>query len=182
DEDIYVLDLRDILSQHKDKLLFMQADSHWTPIAAYYGYYLAANKIKKDFPKTQVYDIEKDFDVQIVPSGGDLLSGNFMNVPSGVVACSATVSQKYEYMTAPADAPTAYVMGDSYYWAMSGFLRLMFSEVYLNNPESNPPLYDYTLADLSTKKPDYLVYIWTERNIDSTLGYFISYITSANMR
>lgn len=181
DDDIYILDLREILDQHKDRLLFMQADSHWTQLGAYYGYLRAAEKVKKDFPGTKIYDIDKDFTTAIVPSGGDLLTGGFMNVPGGVTAVTAAVSWKDEAMAAGPDAPTAYVMGDSYYGAYSMYLRLMFSEVYLNNPASNPPLYDYTLEDLQTKKPDYLFYIWTERNIDASLG-MLTNINAANIR
>ncbi len=180
DENIYVIDLRDLFEQNKDKrLLFMQADSHWTQIAAYYGYYRAAQKIQKDFPNTKVYDLDKDFNVQTVPSGGDLL--NFMGI-SGVRAATASVTPKSESMYASSDAPTAYVMGDSYYGAIRPHLDLLFSEIYLNNPPSNPPLYDYTLEDLQTKQPDYLVYIWTERNIDANLGYLIDYINKDRIR
>lgn len=175
DENIYMLDMRQILSEHKDKLLFMQADSHWTSIAAYYGYYLAANRIKNDFPSTKVYDLEKDFNVNIAVGGGDLL--NFMGA-SGAHAVSASVSAKSESMYASSNAPTAYVMGDSYYWGVSGYLNLLFSNVYLNDPPTNPPLYDYTLDDLESKKPDYLFYVWTERNVDASLSWFESTIVN----
>ena len=167
-EDIYYLDLREILTQHKDKMLFMQADSHWTTIAGYYAYYLAAQKVKSDFPDTKIYDLEKDFTTEIVPSGGDLL--NFMGISGTVTAATASVTRKDNVTDAPSTAPTAYVMGDSYYWCMQPYLRLMFSEIYLNEPASNPPLYDYTLADLENRKPDYLYYVWTERNIDGGIG------------
>ena len=53
---------------------------------------------------------------------------------------------------------------------MQPYLDLLFSEVYLNQPESNPPLYDYHLEDLENRKPDYLFYVWTERNIGGDLG------------
>ncbi len=180
DEDIYMLDMRDILLQHTDKLLFMQADSHWTQISAYYGYYLCAQKIKQDFPDTKVYDLEKDFETEIVPSGGDLL--NFMGIGGMTLACTATVTANSSDMDAKDGAPTAYVMGDSYYNALREFLPLMFSKIYLNNPPSNPPLYDYTLEDLESKKPDYLFYVWTERNINGGLGMITSSISAANIK
>ena len=178
-EDVYVLDMRELFEQNKDRLLFMQADSHWTSVAAYYAYYRAAQAIKKDFPATKIYDLDKDFNVEIVPGGGDLLG--FMGA-GGVRAANASVTRKSEDMRAPSTAPTAYVMGDSYFWAMSGYLDLLFSRIYLNEPASNPPLYDYTLSDLQTKKPDYLLYIWTERNIDSGLGMIFSAINAGNIR
>ena len=181
DDDIYFLNLRPLLQKNKDRLLFMQADSHWTQIAAFYGYYLATQKIQKDFPKIKMYNIDRDFDVYIVPTGGDLL--NFMGCSGlGVKAATASVVWKYDSMQAPSDAPTAYVMGDSYYGAIKDYLDLMFSKVYLNNPASNPPLYDYTLEDLQTKQPDYLFYVWTERNIGGDLGMILGSISAGNMR
>ena len=171
-EDIYFLDLRDILMEHRDKLLFMQADSHWTQIGAYYGYYRAAQCVHKDFPSVPVYDLEKDFDTEIVQNGGDLLW--FMGISDRVSAYTANVTPKDASMYAKDDFPTAYVMGDSYYGAISPFLELLFSEIYLNHPDTNPPLYDYRLDDLETKKPDYLVYIWTERNILGDLGMLLN--------
>jgi hypothetical protein len=181
DDDIYIIDIRDLLEENKnDRLLFMQADSHWTQVAAYYAYYKAALRIQNDFPETKVYDLDKDFDVRIVPSGGDLL--NFMGASAlGAVAATASVSWKDTSMAAPETAPTAYVMGDSYYGAFSNYLDLLFSTVYLNYPENNPPLYDYTLEDLQSKQPDYLVYIWTERNIDGSLGMLMSSISAGNI-
>ena len=180
DEDIYILDIRDLLEENKnDRLLFMQADSHWTQVAAYYAYYMAAQKIKQDFPDTNIYDLDKDFDIYIGPSGGDLL--NFMGVGGIVTAATASVSWKDGSMAAPETAPTAYVMGDSYYGAFSGYLDLLFSDIYLNNPETNPPLYDYTLEDLGERQPDYLVYVWTERNIDGALSMLTSSINAGNI-
>ena len=180
DNDVYVLDMRDLFEQNKDKrLLFMQADSHWTSVAAYYAYYRAAQKVQKDFPQTKVYDLDRDFNVSVAAGGGDLLG--FMGA-HGVSAATTSVSWKSESMRAASNAPTAYVMGDSYYWALSGYLELMFSKVYLNSPASNPPLYDYTLNDLQTKKPDYLFYVWTERNIDTGLGMIINCVNANNMR
>ena len=180
DNDVYVLDMRDLFEQNKDKrLLFMQADSHWTSVAAYYAYYRAAQKVQKNFPQTKVYDLDRDFNVSVAAGGGDLLG--FMGA-HGVSAATTSVSWKSESMRAASNAPTAYVMGDSYYWAISGYLELMFSKVYLNNPASNPPLYDYTLNDLQTKKPDYLFYVWTERNIDTGLGMIINCVNANNMR
>ena len=181
DDDIYIIDIRDLLEENKnERLLFMQADSHWTQIAAYYAYYKAALRIQNDFPETKVYDLDNDFDVRIVPSGGDLL--NFMGASAlGAVAATASVSWKDTSMAAPETAPTAYVMGDSYYGAFSNYLDLLFSTVYLNYPENNPPLYDYTLEDLQSKQPDYLVYIWTERNIDGSLGMLMSSISAGNI-
>lgn len=180
-EDIYIIDMRDLLEQNKkDRLLFMQADSHWTQVAAYYGYYLAAQRIKKDFPETKIYDLDKDFDTQIVPSGGDLL--NFMGASGlGVAAATASVTWKDGNMAAPDTAPTAYVMGDSYYGAIKDYLDLLFSEIYLNTPETNPPLYDYSLVELAERQPDYLVYIWTERNIDGSLSMLTSSINAGNI-
>lgn len=171
-DDIYFLDLRDTLMEHRDKLLFMQADSHWTQIAAYYGYLRAAEKIKKDFPELQIYDLEKHFNTQIVKNGGDLLV--FMGIQDRAAAITASVTPKKSSMKAKKTYPTAYVMGDSYYGAISPFLDLLFSEIYLNYPEINPPLYDYRLDDLETRQPDYLVYVWTERNIDADLSMLIN--------
>ena len=116
-----------------------------------------------------------------MPTGGDLL--NFMGCSGmGVKAATASVMWKYDSMQAPADAPTAYVMGDSYYGAIKEYLDLMFSKVYLNNPASNPPLYDYTLEDLQTKQPDYLFYVWTERNIGGDLGMIINAVSAGNLK
>lgn len=171
-EDIYFLDLRDILMRHRDKLLFMQADSHWTQIAAYYGYYRAAEKIAKDFPQLKIYDLEEDFVTDLVPSSGDLLV--FMGINDRASAMTAAVTPISPDVKAYDDYPTAYVMGDSYYGAIRPFLDLLFSRIYLNNPEVNPPLYDYRLDDLETRRPDYLVYIWTERNIGGDLGMLIN--------
>ena len=169
DENVYMLDMRQILSEHKNQLLFMQADSHWTQIGAYYGYYLTANRIKQDFPTLPVYDLENDFETAVAAGGGDLLG--FMGA-SGVTAVSVYVAAKYDYMSSPSGKPTAYVMGDSYMGAFYGFLPLLFSDVYYNMFDDHPnrPLYDYILDDLESKKPDYLFYIWTERNIDAAMS------------
>ena len=181
DEDIYILDLRELLEANKkDRLLFMQADSHWTQVAAYYAYYLAAQKIQKDFPDTKIYDLDKDFDTQIVESGGDLLL--FMGaLDQGARAATASVSWKDASMIAPDTAPSAYVMGDSYYGAINMYFELLFSEVFLNEPETNPPLYDYTLAKLEERQPDYLFYVWTERNIDAALTALMTNINAGNI-
>lgn len=182
DGDIYFLDLRRILDEHKDRLLFMQADSHWTQLGAYYGYYSAAQKIKLDFPNTVVYDIDKDFETRIVKSGGDLLTANFMNVPVGVAAVTAEVTRKSDDMLAGPDAPSAYIMGDSYMGAISAYFDVMFGQTYFNVSETGSRLYDYTLEDLQTKKPDYLFYVWTERNVDASLTMLMHAVNAANMK
>ena len=58
----------------------------------------------------------------------------------------------------------------------------MFSKVYLNTPDANPPLYDYSLVDMQNRQPDYLFYVWTERNIGGDLGMIINSITADNIR
>ena len=177
DENIYMLDMRQILSEHTDKLLFAQADSHWTQIAGYYGYYLVAQKVKQDFPATKIYDIEKDFDVNIYTGGGDLLS--FMGAHN-TTSVWASVTPKSESMYVSQSAPTAYWMGDSYYHSISPFFSLLFSKVYLNEYSylAHPPLYCYTLDSLESRKPDYLFYVWTERNVDAMLSWFESAIVN----
>ena len=177
DENIYMLDMRQILSEHTDKLLFAQADSHWTQIAGYYGYYLVAQKVKQDFPATKIYDIEKDFDVNIYTGGGDLLG--FMGAHN-TTSVWASVTPKSESMYVSQSAPTAYWMGDSYYHSISPFFSLLFSKVYLNEYSylAHPPLYCYTLDSLESRKPDYLFYVWTERNVDAMLSWFESAIVN----
>ena len=166
-EDIYILDLREILTEHKDEDLFMQCDTHWTTLAAYYGYTELVAAVKRDFPSTTVYPLSK-YTVAYGYSGGDLL--NFTGGSSlGMRSWKINVACDFSY-TLPSDAPTAYVMGDSYYGAISKFLPQVFSQIYLNTPAENAPLYDYSLNDLETRRPDYLLYIWTERNVESDYG------------
>ena len=102
--------------------------------------------------------------------GGDLL--NFMGL-SEAHALNASVSPKRDDMKVGSNAPTVYAMGDSYYWCMANYFDYMFSEVYVNSPATNPPLYDYRLNGLAQKKPDYLLYVWTERNIGGDLGLML---------
>lgn len=167
DEDIYYIDLRDILLEHKDEMLFYQGDTHWTPLAGYYAYTEVAAAVKRDFPSVSTFPLSK-YTVDYGYRNGDLLifTGG---ANKGMRFWGVDVRCEFKYRLST-EAPTAYVMGDSYYWSISGFLPQIFKKIYLNSPEENPPLYDYSLNDLSEKKPDYLFYIWTERNITSDFG------------
>lgn len=171
---IYVIDLRDILMQHKAEGMFDQCDSHWTEVAGYYAYYSMLQYVKKDYSNLPTLSLKNDCTVtySFAGGGGDLLSFTGGGA-RGMQSWGPTVSIK-NGVTLPSNAPTAYVMGDSYYWAISQYFGQAFSTVYLNSPDSNPPLYDYSLNDLSAKKPDYLVYMWTERNVDGNLGIMVN--------
>ncbi len=51
DSEVNIIDLRDVLLQHKSPIpLYYKTDNHWNFLGAYYGYTEIINRVKKDFP------------------------------------------------------------------------------------------------------------------------------------
>ena len=161
DPDIYFIDLREVLLAHRDEEIFFQTDSHWTQLGGYYGYLEMMKYIHRDFPDAPVaelanYNIIHDYRIS------DLMTDNFLNgYGIGMREYAINVFQTPVSRVVTEKSPSIYYVGDSYTGCVSLYFYDTFSEVTTND------LYNYNFKNLAKLKPDYLVYVFTERNLDA---------------
>ena len=161
DPDIYFIDCRDVLLSHRDEEIFYQTDSHWTNLGAYYCYLEMMNYVHKDFPNAPVadllkYNIIRDYRIS------DLMTDNFLNgYGIGMREYTSYIYQTPVSRVINNDSPSIYYVGDSYTGAIREFFYDTFSTCTTND------LYNYKFKNLKKLQPDYLVYVFTERNLDS---------------
>ena len=161
DPDIYFIDLREVLLAHRDEEIFFQTDSHWTQLGGYYGYLEMMNYVHKDFPDAPVADIFK-YNIVHDYRISDLMTDNFLNgYGIGMREYAIYIAQTPVSKVATEESPSIYYVGDSY----TGCIYLYFYDTFSNVTTND--LYDYNFKNLETLKPDYLVYVFTERNLDS---------------
>ena len=161
DPDIYFIDCRDILMEHRDEEIFYSTDSHWTQLGAYYCYLEMMDRIHRDFPKAPIAELLK-YNVVHEYRVSDLMTDNFLNgYRMGMREYTTYVNQTPVSRVVNDHSPSIYYVGDSYTGAISGFFNDTFSEVKTNE------LYNYNFHHLQKIKPDYLVYVFTERNLDA---------------
>lgn len=161
DSDIYFVDCRDVLLAHRDQEIFYQTDSHWSHLGAYYGYLKMMDYVHKDFPDAPVadltnYNIWHDYRIS------DLMTDNFLNgYGIGMREYTLYIGQTQVSRVVNESSPSIYYVGDSYTGLTNIFFLDTFSEVTTNE------LYNYNFMNLEKLKPDYLVYVFTERNLDA---------------
>ena len=169
DDDIYVVDCRTQLYNNRGQFIFYQTDTHWTQLGAYYCYAEMMKYVEKDFPCAITYQL-KNYNIDYDWRCGDLIADTFSGGAAlGMREYAPYLTAKSSRTYAP-DCPTAYIVGDSDMGAMNLFLNDTFKACYYNTDGTNPPLYTYHFDELSTRQPDYLVFVFTERNIDSALS------------
>lgn len=197
-EDIYVVDARKVLTEHKDEIIFHQTDTHYTELGAYWCYREMMDEyVLNDFPEAIVHPLS-DYNVDyVLGDKGDLtgiagvnefyeytpylnpkfdqsLVGSIHAVKRAhsKVGISVRTYPVYSSIDAPKN-PTAYLIGDSYTANFALFASQAFSELYINQDLMSV----FQLDDLETKKPDYIVFVCTERNVGTDLAYIWAHLT-----
>ncbi len=191
-----VPDLYTLYDGLKDEDIFYRTDTHWSELGAFYAYREVMTSVKNDFSKTKVYSLS-DFNVvyEDCPAGdmasmlgtGDMREQTpffypkFSNVGAYYGARRATGKSLGSAVGAyPATSsitgtglPTCYFIGDSYGANFLPFAGMSFGEMYANKDKT---LWSYALdySLIAEEKPDYVMYIYTDRNIGADLGILFS--------
>ncbi len=192
-EDIIVPDLLKVFDQHKDEMIYFSTDTHWSELGAYYAYAEMMKHINKDFPAAKAHPLS-DFDIKIVDcAGGDLVSmlhadnlreetpfliakfketGDVYpvkrsdNIGYRISGINWGLYPKDSYINNPS-LPTAYALSDSYGAYFLPFAGMGFSQLRLHGANNNTPI---DIDEIAKYKPDYIIFTYTDRNIDSNLG------------
>lgn len=194
-EDIIVPDLMKTFDLHKDEPIYFRTDTHWSELGAYYAYVEMMNSIKKDFPSASAHPLSDFTIVDTDCSAGDLANllkakdmrectpffhanfeqtgqfytakrdaGNIVcNIPVGTYPTVSTVNNS--------SLPTGYLIGDSYGAFFLPFAGMGFKKLVVNQGI----LWDYPINEeiLKTEKPDYIVFVYTDRNIGGNLAQLL---------
>lgn len=193
EEGFIVPNLYEAFENYKDEDIFYRTDTHWSELGAFYAYKELMKSVKKDFPKTKTYSVS-DFEVkhEDVPRGdlGSFIGGTNMreSTPflypkftdtgdyytarrmSGAsvstnVGVYPTTSKLKNYNSS---MPSCYFIGDSYGANFLPFCGMSFGKMFANGGVLWQYTIDYEL--LKREKPDYVMFIYTDRNIDANLG------------
>ena len=190
---VHFADVYSALMAHRDEPLFHQTDTHWTEVGAYYAYQQMMGIVKQNFKNAGIWqpgDFTLTFKREV---GGDLTSsvtalpgayewtpyltpkfasnlrGPFFAIKRATSAVGVNVGAYPTSSTIPnPDLPVGYLIGDSYGANFLPFAALGFRELYMNPGV----LWNYTIdpAILQEKKPDYIIFVYTERNFFENLG------------
>ena len=192
-EGIRFADVYSALMAHRDEPIFHQTDTHWTEVGAYYAYQQMMGIIQTNFKNANIWQPNSFILTYKREIGGDLTSSvtslpgayewtpyltpNFSSALQGPFfsikrATSAVGVNVGAYPTSSKisneNLPVGYLIGDSYGANFLPFAALGFRELYMNPGVLwNYPL-DFNL--LQEKKPDYIIYVYTERNFFDSLG------------
>ena len=195
-EDIIVPDLLKVFNQHKDEMIYFSTDTHWSELGAYYAYKEMMGYINKDFPSAKAHELS-EFDIKTVNcKGGDLrsmLHANDMTEETPFLIAKFTdtgdvypikrsddigyriaginwgLYPKNSYIN-NSSLPTAYALSDSYGAYFLPFAGMGFSHLRLHGANNNTPI---DINEIAKMKPDYIIFNYTDRNIDSNLGMII---------
>ena len=197
-EDIIAPDLLKVFDSHKDEMIYFSTDTHWSELGAYYAYAEMMKHINKDFPKAKAHPLS-EFDIEIVNcAGGDLagmLGAHKMKEETPFLIAKfkdtgdiypVKRSDDIGYRIAginwglyPRDSyiknsslPTAYALSDSYGAYFFPFAGMGFSHLRLHGANNNTPI---DIDEIAEMKPDYIIFNYTDRNIDSNLGMIIHF-------
>lgn len=187
--DIYVLDLFPSLYAHKDEMIYFRTDTHYTELGAYYCYLDIMNAVQKDYPGAKVRKIGADYTVDYVEnSAGDIAGmiglGAMETFPTfiakfsdtgsyykskradGIKTCGYNPGAWQQNSSISSSNPTCYFLGDSYGCFILPFIGANFSQVWTNSGI----LWNYNIdyAMLAQNKPDYLIFVLCERNINTS--------------
>lgn len=195
-EDIIVPDLLALFDQHKDERIFYRTDTHWSELGAYYAYAEMMKYINIDFPGAIAHPLS-DFEIKMVDCrAGDLAS---MLRVSNMREEAPFLHAKFEdtgdiypvkrdqigyrisgiaWGLYPQDSyinnaslPIAYALSDSYGAFFLPFAGMGFSHLRIHGANNNAPI-DYDV--LAECKPDYIIFNYTDRNVDNNLGIVTS--------
>lgn len=187
-----VLDLRAPLYAHKDEKIYFSTDTHYTELGAYYCYLEIMNAVKKYHPDVKIRTLGEDYTVEYYDlEGGDMSSmvrleglretapfviANFEETGSyyhskredGIKVAGFHPSDWERNSSIDSDNPTAYFIGDSYGCYILPFIGANFSKVWTNPGVLWNYGVDYDM--LKENKPDYVIFLICERNINSDLS------------
>lgn len=190
-DDIIVPELIDVFELHKDEPIYFRTDTHWSELGAYYAYVEMMKYIRKDFPNATSHPLS-DFNVIDTDCSAGDLSG--MLKAGGMRECTPMLHAKFEqtgqFYNAKRDAgdivcnipvgtypkistvddpslPTGYLIGDSYGAFFLPFAGMGFRTLTVNDAI----LWDYSISaeKLKAEKPDYIIFVYTDRNIPNNL-------------
>ncbi len=177
----------DITQELKDNAkngkLYYLTDTHWTELGAYYGYRAIMNNVSAAFPSAAPYAPEELKITYGVNNGGDM--AEFLgiekriteNVPHLSVAGRSMLVSRYDkpdtinrpeatgdFTTKArgASLPVAYMLRDSYSMQMIPLIGEHFSTLYYEEMWN----YEIDFDALEELKPDYVIYVIAERNIN----------------
>ncbi len=180
-EGFIVPDLYTMYDKYKDEDIFYRTDTHWSELGAYYACQELMGLVKKDFPAVPVYSIGDFNTVYEDQPAGDMApmigAGNMKERKPILYPKFSAVGDYYTahrnggFGAFPQEAalpgeglPSCYFMSDSYGANFLPFAGMYFGKMYSNK---NGVLWTYNIdfGLLAEKKPDYVMYIYTDRNI-----------------
>ncbi len=193
-EDGFIVpNLYEAFDKYKNEDIFFRTDTHWSELGAFYAYTELMPLIKKDFKNVKTYSLS-DFTVKYTDcTAGDMASflgasgnmrentpflypkfsdtgayytarrqsGNSIQTAVGVYPTTSTLNSYDSSM------PTCYYVSDSYGAYFLPYAGMSFGKMFGNSGILWNYTMDYEL--LAREKPDYVMFIYTDRNINASL-------------
>lgn len=131
-EGVTVIDLTDVMNEHKDENIYYYTDTHWTELGAYYGYVELMNEIAKKFPAAAPHALS-DYDVKNVTVSYTDMMTYAKTEDSGMKETAPFLISKYTPL-APYDAAKK---EEAYIW---DFTNEFFAEGYSTSNIDNDEL------------------------------------------
>ena len=189
-----VIDLRTAFAAHKnDEMpLYYKFDSHWTEYGAFVAYTELFEEIGKRFPASKPRSIDEfdwrgksyesgdmvyylQMEREVVHDYGYLRVMKFDDksgaskvqryLNSDRLTYSDYVTWENTHISGDQNKPSALILRDSYSTQIYDILAERFNKTHFAGMWS----YSWNIAQISKDKPDYVIYILSEWNIDSIL-------------
>ncbi len=195
-EGFIVPDLYTRFNQIKSEDIFFRTDTHWSELGAFYAYTEMMKYVKKDFPNAPAYSLN-DFNVVYEDcAAGDMAGmigatgmredtpflypkfsevGAYYPARRAVeknIGCAPGLYPTYSSIKG-SSLPTCYFMADSYGAYFLPFAGMSFGQMYGN---ATGAMWNYTIDWdlLAEKKPDYILYVYTDRNIAPDMAQLLT--------
>lgn len=193
EDGIIVPNLYEAFEKYKSEDIFFRTDTHWSELGAFYAYTELMPYIKADFKNVKSYSLS-NFTIKYTDCpAGDLAgfiggygmrentpflypkfsdtgayytarrkSGDSISTNVGAYPTTSTLS-KYD-----SSMPTCYYVSDSYGAYFLPWAGLSFGKMFGNSGVLWNYTIDYDL--LKREQPDYVMFIYTDRNIGTDYG------------
>lgn len=179
-----ILDLKERLDTHENAKLFYQSDTHWTEEGAYLGYNYLMHHIRQDFDSLYILNPNSFIRKEIEFSTGDLvrllgrsfaekqteldlsliaradLQADRLEIPSRYRRDPDLYESRY---TTTRNGVKVLVLGDSFFINMKKYAAESFGHTVALND------YTFDKSIILDEKPDLVIHLIVERNIDVLL-------------
>lgn len=199
DVGVTVIDLRETFAEHKNDALplYYNYDTHWAEYGSYLAYVELYRHISEKFPAAIPHSFDEFSWDWNYYTGGDI-SGYFnlnddnnifeytyrrnmlfdtipevenlvrytIDNDNGYMSYSEEVLDGDEYNTNRADLPDIYVVRNSYGATVYDLMLERSNSAYFRSTFS----YSFNIAELTEKEPDYLIYVFSEWDLQELLN------------